>query len=411
VSSSTQAPPTLVLREFESCEAALAADVAAVLRSRYAGRIDVAPTERAGVYRLSARDYVGRIGLPGGGVLVVRPKVEVANLFYMLCSDAGLAEFNPPPTGLQSNSDNPDIASFVAEALVASVERLLASGIYRGYVPQEESVPLVRGRILIGQQVSRYAELKHRHVCAYTDLTADTPENRVVVAALRLAIPLLNQKARTVRQARAQLGRLEGVSSVSARQAIALLRTISLHRLNAAYGPAIGLCRLLLHHLSFDERAGPHPYASFLVNMPRLFEGFLTARLRALLPRHGLRGQAQRHDYLDEERTVGIRPDLLVYASRGGPPLLVLDFKYRRLDEPDTSPNSDLYQLSAYMDRYALRPGMLVYPRFETFPTSQLKLKGTAKQLHLATVDLAAPSPAALETECERLGETIAGAI
>ncbi len=65
--------------------------------------------------------------------------------------------------------------------------------------------------------------------------------------------------------------------------------------------------------------------------MPRLFESFLTARLRSALPSENLRAVAQRHDYLDVARKVGIRPDLLVYGSANRKPLLVLDAKYKSL--------------------------------------------------------------------------------
>src|SRR5215203_4254441 len=89
----------ITLVEYGSIEIALRADVYAVLRSRYTKQIEIAHTGREGVYKLIARDYVGRISLPGGGLVVIRPKVGVGNLFYMLCADAGLADFHPPPTG------------------------------------------------------------------------------------------------------------------------------------------------------------------------------------------------------------------------------------------------------------------------------------------------------------------------
>jgi 5-methylcytosine-specific restriction enzyme subunit McrC len=142
--------------------------------------------------------------------------------------------------------------------------------------------------------------------------------------------------------------------------------------------------------------------------MPRLFESFLTARLRALLPKYGLRVVAQRHDYLDEERRVGIRPDVLVYARRGSHPLLVLDAKYRRPDDPEEGLNRDLYQVSAYLDRYRLSRGVLVYPQFENPAGRRLKLRGTPKHLHIETLNLGAITPAELEEGCARLAEQVA---
>ena len=126
--------------------------------------------------------------------------------------------------------------------------------------------------------------------------------------------------------------------------------------------------------------------------------------------RYGLRVVAQRHDYLDEGRTVGIRPDVLVYAQNGASPVLVLDAKYRRAGGPDEEGlNRDLYQVSAYLDRYGLRHGVLVYPRFGDEAASRLRLRGTPKWLHIATLDLASPTAAGLEGACAALAEQVAG--
>jgi 5-methylcytosine-specific restriction enzyme subunit McrC len=407
---SAQAPqvqhPALLLREFEACEAELPKEVYTLLRSRYAGQLDVTPTDNAGVYRLAARDYVGRISLPGGGMLVIQPKVGVANLFYMLCADASLAHFHPPPTGLEKN---PDIFGFVIAALVKGVERLLIKGLYREYVPQERDLPFVRGRIVLGEQLRRHRDLKHHHVCAYADLTADTAENKVLAATLRYLPALLQPRGESelAKRVRCLLMRFEGVNAPGRGAAIGLLRTIRLHRLNAEYGPVLNLCRLALHHLTLDEKAGPHAFASFLVDMPRLFESFVTERLRALLPLYGLRVVAQRHDYLDEERRVGIRPDILVYRAQETEPALVLDAKYRRLDASESDLSRDLYQVSAYLDRYGLSRGILVYPQFERVEHAELKLRGTLKRLHLATLNLSAPNPQQLEQSCRQLATLV----
>ena len=417
-------PDIITVEEWDSCEVPLDEAVYTYLRARYSRQLEVSRTEHTGVYRVAARDYVGRIGLSGGGMLVIRPKVGVSNLFYMLAADAGLAHFQPPPAGL---AHDPEIFTFILAVLIEQAEKLFRQGLYRAYLPREEDLPFVRGRIIVGAQVRHHAELKHRHICAYADLTPDTAENRVLAATLRLLPSLLSRSrvqdprskvsdgmtldSRLLQRARALLPRFDGVGIISRSQALALLPTITFHRLNAPYEQILSLCRLALQHLTLDERPGPHPFASFLIDMPRLFEGFVTARLRAHLAGHGLRVVAQRHDYLDEARKVGIRPDVLVYKS--GPtsaasPLLVLDAKYRRLEGDNPDLNPDLYQVSAYLDRYKLQRGILVYPQFKEAAHTEVRLRGTVKQLYLATLNLAVPNPQQLEQNCALLAEQVA---
>ena len=436
----------LILREFEQLEVTLPDSAYALLRDRYAGRLDITPTERRGVYRLAARDYVGRIALPGGTLLVIQPKVPVSNLFYMLCYHAGPVHFYTPPVTLAGTGD---IFSIVIAALVEQVEGLLRQGLYRSYIPREQDLPVVRGRIALDAQLRRYGHLRHRHICRYAELTTDTAENRVVAATLRCLPPLFESGGpeHLARRVRALLDRFEGVSITGRGAALAELRSVTTHRLNAAYGPVLALCRLVLSRLAPGEAPGPHAFASFLVNMPGLFEGFLTAKLRALLPSHGLRVVAQQNDYLDTGRRVGIRPDVLVYRHTGGPPLLVLDAKYRRIEDATAGLNPDLYQLSAYLDRYGLTRGMLVYPGTHSNPESragnstapghtdirayihkdmpvsgdegtktsvgtgmytELRLAGTNKRLYLAKLDLDAPGPAQLERHCLTLAGQVA---
>jgi 5-methylcytosine-specific restriction enzyme subunit McrC len=397
----------ITLIEYGSIEIALRADVYAILHSRYAKQVEIAHTGREGVYKLTARDYVGRISLPGGGLLVIRPKVGVGNLFYMLCADAALADFHPPPTGLQEDRE---IVPFVLAALLSAAEKAVAGGLYRDYSRREERLPYVRGRILLGEQ-ARHGWLHHKHSCSYADHTADTPENRVLAATLRLMPALLKghpEEVHLAARARGLCTFFNDVTPIQRAEAVALLPRLRVHRLNATYGPALALCGLVLRGLTLNEQAGVHPYASFLVQMPRLFESFLTKRLSRLLPQYGLRVVAQRHDYLDEERKVGIRPDILVFAGRERDPRLVLDAKYKRSDGPDADPNRDLYQVNAYLDRYSLQSGVLVYPRFEGEQGSQVGMRGTLKRLHVLTLNLGAATPAMLDEECARLAQKIA---
>jgi 5-methylcytosine-specific restriction enzyme subunit McrC len=400
-------PGTVILREFESRELALGPAAHALLTTRYPHQLEIVATPQPGVYRVAARQHVGRIGLPGGGLLVIEPKVGVRHLFHMLATAADLARFQPPPAEL---APDPEIYPFVLATLVRQVEMLLQAGLYQGYEEREDDLPFVRGRINLPAQLRRHGDLRHRHICVYAERTPDTAENRIIAATLR-ALPALLAPSETVliRHARALLRRFAEVTPLSRGQALLALERLTLHRLNAAYAPVLGLCRLALHHLSLVEQAGAHPFASFLVEMPRLFERYLTVRLREHLAPAGLRIVAQRRDYLDEAARVGIRPDVLVYPATGDAPVLVLDAKYRRLSTLDSSDlNADLYQISAYMDRYGLQQGVLVYPRFSPTEEAEVRLRGTAKRLKVLTLDLGTPTIATLEEAAAALARRVA---
>jgi 5-methylcytosine-specific restriction endonuclease McrBC regulatory subunit McrC len=212
----------------------------------------------------------------------------------------------------------------------------------------------------------------------------------------------------TFGRARVLLSHFEQVTVKTRSEALKLHTWVKAHRQNRAYWPLLALCGLVLNGLSLNEEAGPYPFPAFLVDMPRLFESFITAHLSAGLKGYGLRAVAQRHDYLDVGRHVGIRPDILVYDASGTKPLLVIDAKYRQLDGEQGDLNRDLYQVSAYMDRYKLSRGMLIYPQWERPGPAEVALVGTPKEMYIANLDLSAPTPAALDEECAKLAAQVA---
>jgi 5-methylcytosine-specific restriction enzyme subunit McrC len=382
----------LTIEEYGSLLLPLSERDYARLLSLYRGKLDVAPTGAPGLYRLSARDYVGRVRLSRELMLEVRPRIPVANLFHMLASAAGLAWFHPPRVTFGTSEGAPGI---LAAAFVSECESLLEDGLRQAFATREGDLPLVRGRVLLDRQVARYGELKHRHVCAYSTRTPDTPENKVLLATLRYLPGLLSEhESDLAARVRALDRAFEGVRVLAPREAAETVRTLRPDRRNRRYLPALSLCALILNHLSVASTEGNRPFAAFLVSMPRLFETYLTNRLRALLPVQGLRVVAQHHDYLDEGGRVRIRPDILIYPKRGNTPLLVVDAKYR---PPGADRSSDLYQLSAYMERYALPVGALVYPQPDPQAPTELRLRGTGRHLRLLSLDLGLPTPALLE--------------
>ena len=76
--------------------------------------------------------------------------------------------------------------------------------------------------------------------------------------------------------------------------------------------------------------------SGFLVSMPKVFEDFVTTAFReALGMRFGGRGVCQdARWFLDERRTVALRPDLVWYPVATGAPALVLDAKYKPRGTP-----------------------------------------------------------------------------
>lgn len=139
--------------------------------------------------------------------------------------------------------------------------------------------------------------------------------------------------------------------------------------------------------------------------MNKLFERFIESRLRSLLrPRMEVHGQEG--TYLDRERKVGMRPDLVF--RRGGKIVYVGDTKYK-LSKSGYGREGDYYQLLAYTTALGVSEGVLIYcHQEETEPEPRSVVVDRAgKTLRTAMVSLSG-SPSEVDAEVARLAGFIA---
>ena len=192
----------------------------------------------------------------------------------------------------------------------------------------------------------------------HDEFTTDIPENRILRAACKrmLAVPRVDAEAR--RMLRRLLRDFTDVTPLTRGESVPLWRPT---RLNARYHPALRLAELVLHAISVEHESGGVAVNGFLLDMPRLFENFVTVALREVLTAtYGGRVEAQARNYFDQAAQVVLRPNI-VWKVRGTV-VAVIDAKYKA-EKPAGYPNADLYQLLAYCTVLDLRRGHLVYAK------------------------------------------------
>lgn len=164
-----------------------------------------------------------------------------------------------------------------------------------------------------------------------------------------------------------------------------LVPTWTPSRINARYHPALRLAELILRATSFEHAFGTVAVNGFVLDMPLLFEDFVTVALReALESADGGRVEAQSRHYLDEAGHVPLRPDI-VWRMRGEP-VAVIDAKYKA-EKPSGYPNADLYQLLAYCTVLGLPVGHLVYAAGNEVPARHV-VRGLGVEIICHALDL-----------------------
>src|SRR5205823_913133 len=119
--------PTLVLTERVAAVCRLTSGDVEYLADRHRTHLDLAPMGVPDHYRVTPRGYAGVVRAPDCR-LVIRPKVPVENLYFLLDPLA------PPPAGTDRAASIPgeDLLVFLAGRLAGLLAERAAAGLHRG---------------------------------------------------------------------------------------------------------------------------------------------------------------------------------------------------------------------------------------------------------------------------------------
>ena len=352
-------------------------DVLRTIPSLAVERADVEDMQAA--YVLKPGSTVGAVEIGDLSVLI-RPKIPIPQLLSLACYAMGV--FKAQETRLFDFKEEEALPDTLALALVSTARRAFARGLLHGYRTEEEALYTVRGRIMFAEQIRRRFGIPLPVEVRYDEFTDDIQENRLVKAA---AARLGGMRLRS-REARVGLGwiaaMLDNVSPVEFPPND--VPEVTFDRLNEYYRRVVGLSRLILRHSAFESGRGRVRAAGFLMDMNKLFQEFVTQALRDALEVSESVFLERSIGSLDVEREVRLKPDLTWWYS--GDCVFVGDAKYKDLSD-DSAPNSDLYQLLAYVTALDLPGGMLIYAKGER-DTATHHVRHSGKQLEVAALDL-----------------------
>jgi 5-methylcytosine-specific restriction enzyme subunit McrC len=330
------------------------ADVA-FLAGHHATHVELVPAGRRHVYRLTPRGRVGVLVAPRCR-LVIRPKIPLDNLFFLLDPTAPVPAAPDRAAGMPGH----EVLDFLAGQLAGRLALAAAGGLHRGYREQAEQGPFLHGPLDLASQLRQAPARKDQLHCRVDDFTADVPCNQVLRATVErlLASPLPGEGVRAL--LRAALARLQGVQALVPSQE--QWQRLRAGRLPQGYGLLLDLCGLLLEGLAPGVAAGPLPAPAFLLDLERAWERHVSrAAVDAFAGTACLVSVQQTREVARDGsgRPLVMRPDVAV--GRDGRTLLVIDAKWKRTRDRAAA-TDDLYQVLAYAAALGAAAAVLVYP-------------------------------------------------
>ena len=259
--------------------------------------------------------------------------------------------------------------------LIREVEKLIRSGLISDYSEREDELPVLRGRLLVKEQVLRRFGQLDRVACRFDEREQDIPENQLLGVALRLS-SRLSKHPRVGRHSR-QLFHVISQACNPDRFDVDLGdKQLVYNRQNEPYRYAHQLCWLIIRMCGVRDLFSSQGIRSFafLLDMNKLFEQFVAVVVRRLLSKEDWHVSSQhvsRSIIWDDDKNKpysNVRPDILV-KHREKPMRLALDSKYKLYDERKVSAG-DIYQSFLYSFGFQhpdspcdLRRSVLIFPK------------------------------------------------
>ena len=338
-------------------------------------------TQRSGLPAVQVTNFVGVIRAPDGFQMEVLPKVgkamgeapQVRQLLIDMLRCLGAFRYVQTDSARLLAARMPLLEVFIGEFLRA-VERVVKRGLRGAYNAHQDNLFALRGKLHMAGHLRHNLCRRDRFFAEFDEFSINRPENRLLHAALRRVLDWTHAQAH---QQLARELRFVFVDAPESLQPALDFQRVRRERDMGYYADALAWARLILQGASPLTGAGEHSAPSLLFPMEAVFEAFVARHLRGQLAQpYTLREQASSRWLVQHQGRDWflLKPDLLVQERKGNVNRLVLDTKWKLLDQSNTANNyalsqADFYQLHAYGHNYLEGQGdvVLIYPKTDTF--------------------------------------------
>ena len=330
-----------------------------------------------GHFRVKTSSRIGLV-VGEGWELRVMPHLAIPRVMFLLGyakDEAGWKD------RIASFEEHDDLFTAIATAFSWHATWALDRGVLRGYVHRDERRVDLRGRIRFGDHIARSGGLPLPVEISYDDFTEDVLENRM----LRSAASLLVRLPRVPQTPRRRLLRLRAIlSDVEELPFGTAPKMPPITRLNSRYEAGLVLAELVLSAASTGASRDVTKATTFVFDMNKVFEDFVTVALGEAIRKFGgeLRDQVTAKRLSEHIR---LKPDLAWW--RDGRWEAVLDVKYKPLYS-ESFPNADAYQMLAYTLAFGLDHGWLVYAREPERQSVEHVIASAGKTLIVTALDV-----------------------
>ncbi len=333
---------------------------------------------------ITAKNYVGVIDMGGGPILEILPKVysadgadvghrEAKELVSRMLRVLVKAPNKSMQTAQVDTARMPLYECFI-RMFLDEVSEIVRKELRRAYVQTASNENTVRGKILFSEHLRHNSIHRERTYCLFDSYHLNRPENRV----LKTALCRLSRRTTSAKNSADISILLNAFDAVPLSQdPIGELSLCVQSRETKDYTAALRWCLVFFRGESFSPFAGADQIQALLFPMEQLYESYVAALFRRVLP-PGYRLSAQDRScwlFLEPSPQFPLRPDLVLTRPDGA--VFILDTKWKQLSTDQQNwgiSNSDMYQMYAYGRQYSARQVILLYPQSASISANETRV-------------------------------------
>jgi 5-methylcytosine-specific restriction enzyme subunit McrC len=301
-------------------------------------------------------------------------RIPIQNLYYLFCY--AWNRFEEGEAIDVGGVDSPELADLFAKVLIGGLKHLMRRGIDRGYIPIDEELSILRGRVNFQGSLQLTLRRKPRLLCQFDELRRDILTNQILKATILRLINVTginNELAHELRMLARMLG---DVSEPHLSRS--LFRRVQIYRNNAFYDFLIRICELI-YETTLPERDGDRYRFSDILRdeqkMARIFEDFVRNFYRLEQTQYRVKPLQMRWDAVGDENQLQMLPlmrtDIHLENANSR---IIIDTKYysdtlQAHHGKNSLRSENLYQLFSYLKNcealgtvYSDTEGILLYP-------------------------------------------------
>ncbi|MFW6311405.1 MAG: McrC family protein [Nanoarchaeota archaeon] len=304
-------------------------------------------TQLARGIEIESNSYVGVIKL-NKFQLIIKPKMKNTHLAKMVAFAYDLHNIDILDENITLGAEKADISDIIAVILLQQTEKLYYQGLRKRYQEKEEEIRSCRGKINFNR-LAKNSFTSLTLPCRFQELTVDIEENQIVLSALKMLMPNINNS-----ELRKRINKLfsllnNEVTLKNFNEELLKQAYNKIDRLNNNYQNIFKVIKLLLTNKDFNLiRSKNHDFIGFLLDMNLLFERFLYQYFKKNLC-SDLKIKYQKSlkniFQVDNFKNTNLTPDYQFYEN--AKLKKIADAKYKNYQDKKVSAN-DLYQLSTY---------------------------------------------------------------